>query len=337
MKKTLLLLCFPVCAYAQLGIQSFYDFTTANGSLYEDNYLVLAHPSALDESAAGEGVTWNFTELSQTGTSHTRVIALTDEESALYPDTDKVAVTRTFTGDDENVSRLYIGGTPIMETLITGINNSSGYNLQYSDDFVVAIFPTGYGSTSASNITGTFEAPGVSGTFSGEVIASCDAYGTLSVNNGPAISAERITITQNLQLFFMDAPIGTLTQTIHYYYNFFSAAAGPVFRSTFNHITIPVYNFNEEEYVYESYVDTTLKTNNPALPATVVGAAPNPVNDILHFTTDVQETTIVDSAGRIVLKSNNANNIDVSHLSRGLYIVNIQVANAASSLKIIKL
>jgi Secretion system C-terminal sorting domain len=334
MKRTLLFLLVPFYTFAQIGFPSFYDFTDINGYVYEDNYVVLTHPSFLDESALGENVIWNFSELSEIATSHTRIIATTDEEEALYPNTDKVAVTRVVSGDNEEVQRLYIGGTPIMETLITGFA-SSDYSLQYSDNFVIDIFPTGYGFTNTNSVSGIFEINGISGIFTGEAIATSDAYGTLSVNNAPASAVDRITITQNLELFYMNMPVGNLTQTIHYYYNFFSPASGPVFRSTASHIELPTYNIDYNTYMYENYVDTTLKSNTAIVPS-IVAVAPNPVNNTLHIAgAEVTGLTIVDAMGRTVLQAQ-GNDADVSGLSAGVYQVLVAAEGGTKTLKMAK-
>ncbi|RYD89967.1 MAG: T9SS type A sorting domain-containing protein, partial [Sphingobacteriales bacterium] len=137
---------------------------------------------------------------------------------------------------------------------------------------------------------------------------------------------------------YMGAPIGTLTQTLYYYYNFFSPAAGPVFRSTSTHITMPLYNVDETQNLYESYTNSTLGNQDIAALPNAVTLVPNPVKDVLHLEngTDVTAVTVFDAAGRMVLQSALANDIDISPLSAGVYVVNVKSGNKIASLKMIK-
>lgn len=67
---------------------------------------------------------------------------------------------------------------------------------------------------------------------------------------------------------------------------------------------------------------------------------PNPVEDVLHFSIQnntIEKLTVIDGTGRMILeKLDNVEQINLSHLPSGLYLLHIKTENGSISKKIIK-
>ena len=63
---------------------------------------------------------------------------------------------------------------------------------------------------------------------------------------------------------------------------------------------------------------------------------PNPAKDFIQFTTAVESIEIVDYAGRIIVKKEiNNNELDVSNLNKGMYIIKANSNGVESISKLI--
>ena len=63
---------------------------------------------------------------------------------------------------------------------------------------------------------------------------------------------------------------------------------------------------------------------------------PNPVDDMLHISEDVDKVNVVDINGRIVITANNTHVIDMSNLSNGVYFVRVVTDNGTAIKKVVK-
>ncbi|MEA4976778.1 MAG: T9SS type A sorting domain-containing protein, partial [Paludibacter sp.] len=63
---------------------------------------------------------------------------------------------------------------------------------------------------------------------------------------------------------------------------------------------------------------------------------PNPVKDILHINVDVKKLTVRDITGKVVLLSETQQNINMAHLSKGIYLLQVQTADGIVEKKIMK-
>jgi len=322
-------LLLSLTGFAQSPVASFY---TVSPNAYQ--YTLVNSAPALDESATGANVAWNFNQLTQDGTSTSQTVTPTSSETSAYPNTTGVLQT----SGDFTTTHIYFS-TTANGTSLTGAN-TSGVTLNYStNNAFLGLFPLSYGYSYIDNaVSGTFTSSALSGTFSGTCTTSVDAYGTLSVNVGstPANTpVTRLKITQDLDLLYMGVVIGNMTQTTYSYYAA-TPAADPVFRSMTIHIVVSAFAVDQTNTSYETF-NSVLGTKDPAK-GNGLTIAPNPVNDVLHFAgnTAITGVTITDAAGRVVLQSKAANDIAVSGLSAGVYNVVIQAANGTEVQKMVK-
>ncbi len=62
---------------------------------------------------------------------------------------------------------------------------------------------------------------------------------------------------------------------------------------------------------------------------------PNPVQKYIYLESNIDEVSIFDNKGRLVLKTKNCKEINVSNLNIGIYIVQMRVNGKLNSQKII--
>lgn len=334
MRRKLLIpaLLFAMASQAQDAIGSFYSFT--NNST--DNYSLVSSSTDLNEATGGANVTWNFTNLTQESTTTTQVTTPAADDVATYPGSTMMVETVSLTNSGSNTTRYFINQDLTGGMSLTGAE-ASGMVLNYStNNAFIGAFPLSYGYTNTDQVAGTFDGLGYSGTFTGTGTSTVDAYGTLTTNVGVAnnTAVTRLKTVQNILLYYSGIQAGTLTQTIYSYYNSATLSTGPLFRSITSHLVVALAGINQTVSSLESYTTTagTQKFNTNK-----IVVAPNPVNDILHFSgaADFTNVSITDAAGRTVLKAS-GNDINVSHLSAGVYYVTAQTEAGSLSSKIVK-
>jgi len=337
MKKTLLsiALLLSVATFAQEPIGSFYTISLVPEDPNQVGYHIVTSASGPDQSAAGANIIWNFNDLVAETETVTEVMMASAEEIASYPGS-TLTVKTTITGG--STTYYYLAVNDIGGTSLTGAQTSSVVLNYNTNNGFIGTFPLSFGFTNTDAVAGSFEAGGVSGTFTGTATSTVDAYGTLTVNEGSAnnTAVTRLKTVQELTLIYMGIPAGTLTQTTYSYYNNEMVSTGPIFRSITNHLNVPLMNLDETQSTIESYDASILSLPEVTGTAKIL-IAPNPVNDVLHIagSDDITALTVVDAAGRTVLQSA-GNDVSVSHLSSGIYYVSATAGNAVKTLKMVK-
>ena len=338
----LLLGLFTVAAFAQQQVGTFYTYPSVLAipevaQAFDDYALVSSQ--TIDETQTGENIAWNFNDLQFIANTHTQFRPVTTEETTQYPQANYVVETYIDGQEDPTRYILSIDDNMLSDFSLAGADMGS-YNLVYTDMGFIGDFPLSYGYTNTDDVAGTFTLETVSGTFTGTATVSVDAYGTLSVNQGMAdnLPVARLKAIQLLELSLSGMPIGTVEQTLYQYYstNGGDMNPNPYFRSINMHLTVPALLIDETTQTYESYIGTTAGVQS--FSKSNFAIAPNPVADVLHFEGEavINSVSITDASGRIVLKSNSSNNIQVSHLSSGIYYVNIEGDNGSQVIKMLK-
>lgn len=349
MKQKLLYL-FLVASYfsfAQAPISQFVNTT-------EEDYAILTPSSPVDESSSGENVVWNFTNFTQIGlnTDTYTSPASTDDQNE-YPGTTAVQ-TITTAGMPPVISNLYIRDN-MGEISITGLSQGDQLELNLSNNATLGTFPLSwsYSFTDPDGIGGTFDGDvdgtQANGTFTGSITTSVDAYGTLTLNdfglgaysgNVTRLKTEQV-INLSISVFGFPVPIGNVVQTVNNYYD--DSDGRLVFRTSSNVFDINAGGmvFQDTVLVYEALDRSTLSTNNYLLASNDIKLFPNPTDDILNIksaqTNSILSVSIVDLNGRTVLNNkNNIENINVSHLHSGLYILNLETSNGNITKRFIK-
>lgn len=110
-----------------------------------------------------------------------------------------------------------------------------------------------------------------------------------------------------------DQPINTANPT----FNYVVTKAG-----TYNYVCTPHASF------MKGTITATVATAVANINQDEIYSYPNPANNKITIASTVSQVTVIDMQGRIVLTWNkgvSSNSIDVSHLSKGTYILNLQV------------
>lgn len=341
MKTTLLLsfLFVSLTTVAQSPISSFYTPNTSGQLGGGITYTIATSSADLNESVAGANLVWNFSQLTEAGSSITETVVPTTNDVALYPNTNALVHTVSNFDGEEGTNDIFLSSTANGAS-ITGVD-IQGVILNYiTNNGFIGLFPLNYGYASTDTVAGTFNAGEYSGTFTGSLTATVDAYGTLTANLGsfPASTAvTRLKVSQQLSLSYLGFPVGTLTQTTYSYYNGSISSTDPIFRSMTTHVVVALLNIDDTTSTLEVYEAQLLGDKGVLANAKTV-IAPNPVADVLHFSGDAVVTgvTITDFSGRTVLQSKSSNDISVNNLSAGIYNVAVQTNTGVTVQKMVK-
>ncbi len=327
--KTKLLLTFSMFSligFAQAPIASYYGTAGSHFAVME---------GTINQTAAGANLTWNFNNMNVVDESYDTEALPTSAEISVYPGSTKV-VTTTIIGSN-TVTKLY-SKSPSSNLSITGADNS-GVLLNYSTNNAnLGTFPLAFGYNQSDNVAGNYDNGDYAGSFSGTIITSVDAYGTLNLGSGGTTNistpATRLKTVQNLSLNFgVFQNVGTITITTYSYYGSDTPTGVPRFRTTQTNVSVPLLGLNDTFSTMEAYTFTELGT--PEFYADRFSIAPNPVSDLLNIKSKdaIQLVTLADATGKIVLADRApSGSIAVGHLQKGVYFVNIQ-SDAGSTVK----
>lgn len=313
------------------------SFVGVTGEAFD---IITANPD-LDQTAAGPNITWNFNQLVLAGQSTSTILAPTAAQLTTFPTTTNVKKFTNLISATTTFSELLYKNVA-SEISLTGVTSDNLILNYVTNNAKLGTFPLIYGYNFTDTTAGTFTSGTNNGTFTGNIVTSVDAYGTLTLNNtgngsfsGPVT---RLKTVQNITLFQGFFNVGSAVQTSYSYYS--GSNLNPELRYTKAVINIPLLNItNQTAIQIEDFATILLSTNNNILTDNI-SIYPNPVNDILNIKSkDNQKISFVitDINGReIISKTSNDNNINVSNLKKGIYFVKITNDNSSITKKIIK-
>ena len=339
MKITLLFgfLLLSFLTNAQSPINSFY--------IQDDAYFaVVTSNTPIDQTASGANQVWNFDQLVAVGTSNYTNAFPNAEETATFPNTNGVILSTSTNNMVTATSQLFLKDVATVIS-ITGLR-SADLELNFtSNNATLGAFPMNYGFTNTDLVAGTFSYTTYSGTFTGNIVTSVDAYGTLYRNEGgiPNSNVTRLktVITISLNYGFFNN-VGTITQTTYsYYQNAPSSVNAPLFRTSTTTAVVPLASIDQTDTLMESFSAVILGTDGVSYQKKGLEIAPNPVVNRLELklndTLTVYSIAIVDAAGKIVLTQDMPQQfIDVSALQKGIYLVKIETNQGSMTKKILK-
>lgn len=293
-------------------------------------WTVVTSGTALNETA-GANQTWVFDQLVSLGDTSYQQETPTPADISTYPNTTGVL-------QSADTGSIYYALNLAGNLTVTGIA-STEFNINYSTNNAnVGQFPMSFGYTNSDTTAGTYSGMGYSGTFSGTVATSVDAYGSLTRNIGfglPTYDVTRVKVVQTLSLnYLIFNNIGTATQTT---YTYFNENVGPIFRTTTLTINVPQLNLDETSTTIETLIAGLLST--PANEANNVVLYPNPTKNTLNIESEnqVKAISIADMTGKTVLHLENpASQIDISGLATGIYSVTVSSDTGTKTQKLIK-
>ena len=331
-KLPFLFFLLPVLIFAQAPINGFFSVPMSTYAIVESN-------PAIDQSASGAGLVWDFTNLTSLGTNTDTYALPTAGEIATYPGTTEVSTVTTSGSMEENkVFAKDIAGA----FSFTGVS-TAGVELNYiTDNAFLGTFPLSFTDTTSDAVSGTFTSDSGSGTFSGTITTTVDAHGTLSMNDlgegDYSGSVTRLKVIQDLTLS-VSIFTGTVFQTSYYYYD--NSNGNLVFRSNTADIEFAIAGIDDTITLNESFLTNPLSTPNNVFVENEIKVIPNPVSDILNIKLNQNEIIkaiiLTDVSGREVLRiHDNISSINVSQLKTGLYIANITTDKGLFVKKIVK-
>lgn len=340
MKRTLLLsaLFFAIYASGQAPINSFYGDNNSN-------FAVLASATALDHSATGANQTWNFNSLLPLGTSVRTYTSPTSAELSSFAGTTNV-INNTSTINSTTTTGKMLTKDVSNTISVTGIE-SSGLTINFSsNNATIGLFPMNYNySNTDSNVSGTYNYDTYSGTFSGNLVTTVDAYGTLSLNdtgNGAYsgnVTRMKTVLSINLNYGFLPN-VGTITQTTYSYYDGTITSNNPIFRSSTTIAVVALAGINQTDVTLERYIQNPLGLQSNQLSSIAVA---NPVsNNIAIFSPETIENatiSITDISGKNIYNDTITltNNFSLPfNFSKGVYLLKISDGINSITKKIVK-
>ncbi|MDI1257142.1 MAG: T9SS type A sorting domain-containing protein [Flavobacterium sp.] len=303
------------------------------------DFEVYTADTAIDQSPSGEDAVWNFSNLTSAGSSSESQATPTPTELASYPNTSKVVTTSSVVNGVNSTSKIY-SGTPENAFTITAAENN-GLVLNYNtNNATLGAFPLSYGYTNSDNIAGNYTYGTYSGTFTGAITTTVDAFGTLFLNGSGidtySTSVTRLKTVQNILLYYGPLEVGTVTVTTYGYYS--NAGQAPVFRTSTTAVDVPLLSINQTNTIMEKFqINLSVAHNGLDKNVQIL----NPVDNFLYLklpeNVKLQSLTIADLNGRRILTGNPSGGaIDVSSLHKGMYLVSVATDAGIVVKKILK-
>ena len=336
-KLLLSLLTLPTIGFAQSPINSFYTNNNVP-------YILFTSASALNHGTGGANQTWSFNGLVALGTSVITNVDPIASETTTYPGTTKVIVTTTTQGTTTTTGKMFTKNTAANSFSITGLN-ATDLDINFAtNNATLGVFPMVYGYTNTdSNVAGNYTYTTYSGTFTGTLTTSVDAYGTLSLPDlGFTSTVTRLKTVLNISMnygFFSN--IGTVTQTSYSYYSASNPMNSPEFRTINTVAVVPLLSINQDDTSIEKYNGVQLANSSSELQSVWIQ---NPIqNNIEIYTSNGinnAKIRITDMLGKTVYQTND-NTISGSFeipvsLTKGMYLITIGNESGSITKKIVK-
>jgi len=340
MKTKLLLPLFIISflSFAQNPINSFYG---ADNSTFD----IVSSTNPLDHAATGANQTWNFTNLTSIGNSIRNYESPTSSELTTYPGTTLVIVNNSSVGSTNNIGYMYTKNTANTIS-ITGISADDLIVNFATNNATLGLFPMNFGYSNSDTVAGNYTYTTYSGTFTGTLVTTVDAHGTLNLNNTSGGfytgNITRLKTVLNLSLnysFFNNA--GTVTQTTYSYYADNLGNNNPIFRSIKTDAVVSLLNINESNTTLELFAGSLLESNKNKLENISIQ---NPVADYITIYSpqniDNATVQIIDMLGKeIITKTNQTidENYQIqTNLNKGIYLIRIFDQEKSITKKVIK-
>ncbi|MCB0444570.1 MAG: hypothetical protein KDC68_02715 [Gelidibacter sp.] len=289
-KLLFLTLLISYLGFSQTPISSYYS---VDGS----GYAVVTSTPAIDQTATGNQ-TWNFTNLTANGATIDSYAAPTSGELTTYPGTTSVWIVTDNAMETNKIFTKDVSNT----VSYTGVERTD-LVLNYSDNALIGTFPMSYNATSSDAVAGSFTYTTFSGTFTGTIVTTADAYGTLNMNDvGDGAYTGSVTRLKIVQTLTLTVPFVGSVPASQTSYNYYDNANGHlVFRT--NNLKVDLLSVNET--IMESFLPNSLGTNNNVLSANQIKIVPNIVENTLNIyaknDTVIRSVIVTDMNGRTVL------------------------------------
>ncbi|MES2410374.1 MAG: T9SS type A sorting domain-containing protein [Bacteroidota bacterium] len=338
-KLLLFLLLTSFIGFSQHQVNSFYG---------TDGFVSTAvvASTAPSQGAGGIDQTWTFSGFLALGTSTYTYGTPTATESTTYPGTNTVITTTSVQGATTTIGKMFTKNIASVVS-ITGLD-SSGLNINFNGgasgagNATLGAFPMVYPFTNTdNNVSGDYVYGTNSGTFSGTLTTTVDAYGVLNLPDyGYTGNVTRLKTVLSVTLYLSIFPVGTASQTTYAYYDPNDSTNNFKFRSINTVVFSSAAGIDQNDTTFE--VGTMpLANTNFALQSVWIQ---NPVQNNIEITTgnpiENADINVTDMLGKTIYQAKNQSingtlEIPVS-LSRGIYLITIGNENENIVRKIVK-
>lgn len=335
MKKIITITClfFYILVQSQNPIPSYYSVNNSSFGIID--------PAVVLNQTSGANQTWNFTNLVKIGESVDSYTTPTTQEITSYPGTNSTLTINSVINSTNSSNQLFTNNTSnqVSITALKGIDFEINYN---TNNAAIGTFPLNYGYNNIDNVAGSFIYQTNSGTFTGTINTTVDAYGTLNTNDigfgAFSGNVTRLRTVQNLNLssgIFNN--VGTATQTNYNYYD--TTTGYLVFRYSTLNINVPLLSINQTTTSIENFQTVLLSRPKNEFNNSIV-VFPNPIKSELNIqnllSINIESIRILDIQGKEIFKTKDSEKIDLSNTMSGMYIALIETEKGTISRKIIK-
>ena len=333
-KLLLSLLLLTTVTFSQ--VNSFYG---TNNSIFS----VLTSANPLNHGSSGANQTWSFGSLLPLGTSVYTYVAPTASETTTYPGTTTVIVTNTTEGTTTTTGRMFTKNTANNTFSITGLTGTD-LNINFStNNATLGIFPMVYGYTNTdSNVAGTYNYTTYSGTFTGTLVTTVDANGTLNLTDfGYSANVTRLKTVLNISLNYgIFSNVGTVTQTSYSYYDPTNTLNNPAFRSVNTVAVVPLMSINQNNTSLEKFNNVLATPSSELQTVWIQNPVQNTININASNTIENANISVTDMLGKTIYKAKNETingtfEIPIL-LTKGIYLLKIRNENGSITKKIVK-
>lgn len=292
----------------------------------------------------GTGQSWNFSSFIQntvTASSTYTTPASVASSSAFAG----VTIVENQGGGDYNYFKST--STPTTQYEILGMSSvANGITFNYTNSAVAAIWPVSFGYTNTDNFSGTISGA-LSGTLDGTVTSNATGTGTITMPGGQVLSnVLQVKIVNTVTLNVSGGLItGTVAGTDYEYYH--SSQKFPLLKVAYSKQTLSSFGGPTVTTTADISANGAIITglNDKNFDATFQ-IFPNPAKDAfnVNLTNTSGETGVVyiyNAVGQLVKRvelGNNSvlsQNISLSDLTSGIYIVKTSLGEKSSSRKLV--
>lgn len=338
-KFLFLFIFFSSLSFAQTPINSYFGSDQAV-------YDIVMSEIPLDQTNSGANLIWNFDSLSKIGQSEDVITTPSTIELTSYPNsTKKVSINSLlFSTSTTSISEIFSSNIANIESINALKNNELELNYK-TNNAKLGTFPMNFGSTTTDTTAGTFVYGMYLGTFTGTIVTSFDAYGTLTMNNiGNGLFSDtvsRLKTVQNISLNYgVLTNVGTITQTSYSYYNSTNNESNNIIlRNVTTIVSVPILGINQTKTQTERFNTMNLGVYEPTSLLSQAQIIPNPAEDILTIKSKqkIDYVSISDMNGRVIINSNFSESyLNISYLEKGIYFAIIKTNGGMILKKFIK-
>ncbi|MDN3693427.1 T9SS type A sorting domain-containing protein [Chryseobacterium tructae] len=291
--------------------------------------------TSITAGSAGANITWDFSAYTGTNpVSFVSRICPGQTNCFRFPGANRISImtnvdTNDFSSmtDTETTMLGSYSGPALGDVTVTYVNPLTEYKfpityLQQFDD----TYEFNSVSASIGNVNET-----------GQVSVSVDAYGTVITPKGTYPNVLRIKRMRTATQLIASSPVPLTATYTNESYQWVSQTDGMVFSFAINTFVLNgITNVSKSVSYVDSAVLSTVDLNSKK---TEIKIYPNPSSDYITITSkeDIKKVMINSLDGKTVLTTGNSRNINVSKLSKGVYILQGELKNGTViSKKIIK-